>query len=98
MTAQFCLRDANTAADALGGNPVPAASTVAISTSAKGAAISVDNSPIPNTLAPTVHTITVSLSDCSTALTSPGVIDLAVQMPSTSGSGTKYSFSIGTVE
>jgi hypothetical protein len=98
MTAQFCLRDANMAADALGGNPVPAASTVAISTSAKGAAISVDNSPIPNTLAPTVHTITVSLSDCSTALTSPGVIDLAVQMPSTSGSGTKYSFSIGTVE
>jgi hypothetical protein len=98
QVAQFCLRDANALADALGGNPVPAASTVVVTTTAKGAAISVDNSPVPNTLSPTVHTIVVSLTDCGTALTSPGAIDLSVQMPATAGTGSKYTVSIGTVE
>ncbi len=97
-SAQICVRDANALADALGGNPVPSGSTVTVTTTAKGVSISVDNSPVPNTLSPTVHTIVASLTDCAIALTSPGVIDLSVQMPATSGAGTKYTRPIGTVE
>lgn len=91
----FCMRDSNTAADAMGGNPVPAGSTLSVSTKAQGASISVDNSPISSTVTgPTLHVLTVDLDDCSADLTAAGSVDLTVTMPA----GQKYTMNIGTIQ
>ena len=91
-----CIRDGNTAADALGGNPLPAGATLSASTLATGATVSIDNSPIASTLnSPTVHVITAKLSDCNTPITKGGEIDVTVKMPN---SGTSYTrTSIGAI-
>jgi hypothetical protein len=90
----FCMRDANASADALGGNPIPAASIVAIATNAQGAKVSVDNSPVPSTLAPTRHTVIAERSSCADPITAGGAVDLSVTMPA----GQKYTMSIGVLQ
>lgn len=90
----FCMRDSNSAADADGGNPVPAGATLAVTSKAQGAGVTVDNSPISATESgPTLHVVTVDLSDCSADLTAAGLIDLTVTMPA----GQKYTVSIGSI-
>jgi hypothetical protein len=97
VKVEFCLFDGNDKADVLGGNPVPSGATLAISTGASGASVSVSNTPVPgNNPTPTLHVITASLSDCTKPLTSPGALDFVVQMPGAVGS--KYQFDLGTVE
>ncbi len=93
-SVQFCMRDANTNADASGGNPVPAAATLVASTKAKGATVSVDMTPIPSTLRPTIHTLTAELSDCSKAVEASGPIDVTVKMPA----GQSYTYNVGSVQ
>lgn len=94
LSASFCLRDGNTGADGMGGNPVPAGATLALSTSAKGAKVSVDASPVTSVaLAPTAHVVTVELEDCSKALEAPGALDLTVKMPA----GQTYTYQIGNI-
>jgi hypothetical protein len=90
-----CVRDSNANADAMGGNPMPAGTSLVASTKATGASVSIDNTPVRGlTTAPTIHVITAELNTCSTAAT-PGVIDLQIQMP---GAGPTYKFSpIGTI-
>ncbi|MEO8296664.1 MAG: hypothetical protein ABI574_02550 [Burkholderiales bacterium] len=91
----LCLRDSNAAADTLGGNPIPAGATLSVSTNAKGATPSIDNSPIPSTTtAPTRHVVTVELDDCSQPLQSSGSLDLTVTMPA----GQKYTLPLGTIQ
>ncbi len=90
------LRDSNTVADALGGNPVPAGAVLSLSTKANGASVSIDGTPVSSlTTAPTRHVVTVELSDCGTPLVSGGALDLTIQMPN---SGPKYIIPIGTVQ
>jgi hypothetical protein len=91
-----CIRDGNAAADALGGNPLPAGATLSASTAATGATVSIDNSPIAsNLIGPTMHVITAQRSACATAATSGGLIDVTVTMPN---SGPKYTrTSIGDI-
>ncbi|WP_338414886.1 Ig-like domain-containing protein [uncultured Sphaerotilus sp.] len=96
----ICIRDSNTAADRVtsgtrwDGNPIPAVSTVTISSKAKGASVKVDNTPIPSTISPTMHRITVELDDCTKALESSGAVDLTVKMPE----GSTYTFDIGRIQ
>jgi len=90
-----CVRDGNANADGLGGNPVPAGTTLAASTKSTGATVSVDNTPVRGlTITPTVHVVTAELTSCGSAATS-GAIDLTIQMPS---SGPSYKFtSVGRI-
>ncbi|PXW97126.1 Ig-like protein group 1 [Sphaerotilus hippei] len=91
----ICIRDANIAADALGGNPIPAGATLTATTKAKGAAVSVDFTPIPSTVTgATAHRVTAELSDCSKALEASGPLDLEIKMPA----GQTYTFDIGMVQ
>lgn len=96
----ICIRDSNTAADRVtpgtrwDGNPIPAGSTVTISSKAKGASVKVDNTPIPSTISPTMHRVTVELDDCTKALESSGAVDLTVKMPE----GSTYTFDIGRIQ
>lgn len=91
----FCMRDANTDADALGGNSVPAGATLSLTTNAQGVNVSVDNSPIASTVtSPTLHIVTAELQDCSKALTAGGMVDLTVTMPA----GQKYTMQIGVIQ
>lgn len=95
MSTRFCMRDANTAADALGGNPVPANATLTLATKAKGGSASVDASPVTGTwTSPTTHTVTADLDDCTKPLEASGPIDLTVKMPN----GQSYKFDIGRLE
>lgn len=81
VTAQFCLRDGNTAADTLHGNPVVSGATLALSNSAGGATVTVDNTPVPAVVSgPTRHIVTAGRTTCATALTSPGNVDLTVTL------------------
>lgn len=90
------LRDSNTVADALGGNPIPAGAVLSLTTKANGASVSIDGSPVSGLATePTRHVVTVELSDCGTPLVSGGALDLTVQMPN---SGPKYIIPIGTVQ
>lgn len=83
----FCVRDATTAADALGGNPIASGSTVEVTTNATGASASVDNSPIPSTAsAPTMHVVTAQRSSCDTIPTAGGDVDISFTM-----GGTKFT-------
>lgn len=92
---QVCIRDGNTNADAIGGNPIASGSTLTVQTNAKGVDVKIDNSPISATaIAPTVHTISVSLSDCTKPLESPGALELKVTMPR----GTAYPVDVGAIK
>ena len=94
VAAPFCMRDANEAADALGGNAVPAGATLTVSTKAKGASVKVDGSPVTGVaLSPTSHLIVVELDDCSKDLESGGPVDLTVKMPA----GQTYTVQIGVI-
>lgn len=95
LTTQFCMRDANSAADALGGNPVPANTTLTISTKAKGGSATVYGSPVTGTwTSPTTHAVRADLDDCTKPLEASGAIDLTVKMPN----GQSYTFDIGRLE
>lgn len=95
LSTRFCMRDANTAADALGGNPVPANATLTLATKAKGGSVAVDASPVTGTwTSPTTHTVTGDLDDCTKPLEAGGPIDLTVKMPN----GQSYKFDIGRLE
>jgi hypothetical protein len=95
LSTRFCMRDANTAADALGGNPVPANATLTLATKAKGGSVAVDASPVTGTwTSPTTHTVTADLDDCTKPLEASGPIDLTVKMPN----GQSYKFDIGRLE
>lgn len=100
VRANLCIRDSNTAADNISdaskaGNPIPAGSIVSVSTSAKGAKVSVDNTPVSSTaIRPTAHTITAELDDCSTGITAAGAVDLTVRMPQ----GQTYTFQVGQIQ
>ncbi|MEX8493658.1 Ig-like domain-containing protein [Sphaerotilus sp.] len=95
LSARFCMRDANSAADALGGNPVPANATLTLATKAKGGSVSVDASPVTGTwTGPTTHTVTADLDDCTKPLEASGPIDLTVKMPN----GQTYKFDIGVLQ
>ncbi|MDZ7856677.1 Ig-like domain-containing protein [Sphaerotilus sp.] len=95
LSTRFCMRDANTAADALGGNPVPANATLTLATKAKGGSVAVDRSPVTGTwIGPTTHTVTADLDDCTKPLEASGPIDLTVKMPN----GQSYKFDIGVLE
>ncbi|MFZ5526967.1 MAG: hypothetical protein ACOZE7_09965 [Pseudomonadota bacterium] len=83
----FCVRDANTNADALGGNPIASGSIVEVATNASGGAVSVSNTPIPSTAAvPTLHVVTAQRSACDTPLTAGGSVDISFTM-----GGTKFT-------
>ena len=89
------MRDANSDADAFGGNPVPANATLTLSTKAKGGSVAVDASPVTGTWkGPTTHTVTADLDDCTKPLEASGPIDLTVKMPN----GQSYKFDIGRLE
>jgi Bacterial Ig-like domain (group 1) len=95
LSTRFCMRDANTAADALGGNPVPANATLTLATKAKGGTVSVDASPVTGIwTGPTTHTVTADLDDCTKPLEAGGPIDLTVKMPN----GQSYKFDIGVLQ
>lgn len=101
VQASFCLRDSNTAADAPaadgtpgGGNPVPAGAVLSVTTAAKGATVTVDNSPISGTVdRPTAHLLTAVLSDCTKDLEAAGIVDVTVKMPA----GQTYTFQVGQI-
>jgi hypothetical protein len=95
LSTRFCMRDANKAADTLGGNPVPANATLTLSTKAKGGSVSVDASPVTGIwTGPTTHTVTADLDDCTKPLEAGGPIDLTVKMPN----GQSYKFDIGVLQ
>ena len=95
LSTRFCMRDANSVADALGGNPVPANATLTLSTKAKGGSVAVDASPVTGTwTSPTTHTVTADLDDCTKPLEASGPIDLTVKMPN----GQSYKFDIGVLQ
>jgi len=95
LSTRFCMRDANSAADALGGNPVPANATLTLSTKAKGGSVAVDASPVTGTwISPTTHTVTADLDDCTKPLEASGPIDLTVKMPN----GQSYKFDMGVLQ
>jgi hypothetical protein len=78
---EFCVRDGNTAADALGGNPLPSGSTLAVKATITTVTVAVDNSPIPAVLGgPTRHVVTVTNPSAPTALTAGGNVDLSFTM------------------
>lgn len=94
-STRFCMRDANSDADAFGGNPVPANATLTLSTKAKGGSVAVDASPVTGTWkGPTTHTVTADLDDCTKPLEASGPIDLTVKMPN----GQSYKFDIGVLQ
>lgn len=100
VSAQICIRDANTNADqnadgVTGGNPIPSGASVSVSTLAQGANVVVDDTPIPGTAtSPTLHNITASRSSCGTPPSSGGPVDLTVKMPH----GQIYTFpGVGTI-
>lgn len=98
LTRAICIRDGNTNADAKGGNPIPAASTLTLTTTAVGATVSVDRSPVQSTNGPTLHVLTVERASCATALTAAGALDLSIKMPDpVDGTGATYKFAIGQV-
>jgi Bacterial Ig-like domain (group 1) len=81
QTLQFCIRDANAAADSQGGNPIASGSTLTVTTDAEGAAALIDNSPVPGALGgPTRHILTVKRAACGTPVTSSGSVALSVKM------------------
>ncbi|MEY2875732.1 MAG: hypothetical protein RLZZ373_3103, partial [Pseudomonadota bacterium] len=95
LSTRFCMRDANTAADALGGNPVPANATLTLATKAKGGSVAVDRSPVTGIwTGPTTHSVVADLDDCTKPLEAGGPIDLTVKMPN----GQSYKFDIGRME
>jgi hypothetical protein len=94
QSVRFCMRDGNSTADDLGGNPVPAGAVLTVATKAKSATALVDGTPVSSVAtSPTSHLVMVELSDCSTPLESGGPIDLTVKMPA----GQTYTVQIGTV-
>lgn len=95
VRAKFCMRDANAAADELGGNPIPSGATLSASTKAKGGTVAVDFTPIPgNVTSPTFHVLSADLSDCSKPLEASGPIDLTVKMPN----GQTYVLDLGILK
>jgi hypothetical protein len=95
MSRSFCMRDANSMADALGGNPVPANTTLTLSTKANGGSVAIDASPVTGIwTGPTTHTVTADLDDCTKPLEASGPIDLTVKMPN----GQSYKFDIGVLQ
>ncbi|WP_310460103.1 Ig-like domain-containing protein [Sphaerotilus sp.] len=95
LSTRFCMRDANAAADALGGNPVPANTALTLSTKAKGGTVEVDLSPVTGIFTgPTFHRIQANLDDCTKPLEAGGPIDLTVKMPN----GQSYKFDIGVLQ
>jgi hypothetical protein len=77
----FCVRDSNSSADVKGGNPLASGSTLAVSTDATGASVTIDQTPIPDIVsAPTRHLLTVKRSSCAQALSSSGTVSLTVRM------------------
>jgi hypothetical protein len=95
LSTRFCMRDANAAADALGGNPVPANTALTLSTKAKGGTVEVDLSPVTGIFTgPTFHRIQANLDDCTKPLEASGPIDLTVKMPN----GQSYKFDIGVLQ
>jgi hypothetical protein len=92
---QLCIRDSNVAADALGGNPIPAGAVLTLTTKANGAAAVIDQSPIPETISPTRHIVTADLSDCAKDLLAPGSLDLMIAMPK---GGATHHFTIGKIQ
>lgn len=94
QSVRLCLRDSNSAADSLGGNPVPGGTILTVATKAQSVTATVDGTPVSSVVtSATSHLITVELSDCSTGLTSPGALDLTVKMPG----GQTYTTQIGVV-
>lgn len=94
LSTFFCLRDSNVAADAMGGNPVPANATLTLSTKAKGGSVTVGGSPIPSTTSPTLHKVQADLDDCTKPLEAGGAIDLTVKMPN----GESHKLEFGALE
>ena len=99
-----CVRDGNGNADIpvpgipgefAGGNPVPVGTTLSVTTKAKDATVTIDQSPVTGLpRQPTVHAVTAELSDCAKPATA-GSVDLQIQMPN---AGPQYKFStIGTI-
>lgn len=74
----FCVRDGNTAADTLGGNPIMSGATLAVVESIDKVDASIDNSPIPAVVSgPTVHTVLISNTSLPLAtLPAGGKIDV----------------------
>lgn len=92
---KICIRDGNLAADNLGGNPIPSGSSLLVQTNAKGADVKIDGSPIPSgTTSPTMHTLSVGLSDCTKPLESSGAFEIKITMPK----GDVYSIDLGTIK
>jgi hypothetical protein len=81
----FCVRDGNTAADTLGGNPIMSGATLAVVESIDKVDASIDNSPIPAVVSgPTVHTVLISNTSLPLAtLPAGGKIDVKFTMGGT---------------
>lgn len=83
VSMSFCMRDSNTHADALGGNPVPAGTTLVATSKAKGGSVSVDQSPVGGQMTgPTFHKVVADLDDCTKPLEAAGPIDVTIRTPS----------------
>ncbi|MEY4906844.1 MAG: hypothetical protein RL260_562 [Pseudomonadota bacterium] len=92
---KICIRDGNSAADDLGGNPIPSGATLLVQTNAKGVDVKVDNPTIAsNVISPTMHTLSVSLSDCTKPLESSGALELKITMPKSEA----YQIDLGTIK
>lgn len=81
---KFCMRDANSNADAYGGNPLPSGASITAKPDMANASVSIDNSPIPNAVGgPTLHTLTVQNTSTSSpkAALAAGTVSIDVMMP-----------------
>lgn len=80
---EFCVRDGNTAGDAMGGVPIMSGSVLEAKSTIGTVTAAIDNSPVPAvTTGPTRHVVTVTNPNAPTALTAGGTIDLTFTMGS----------------
>lgn len=84
---EFCARDANTGADANGGNPIASGSALEAKATISTVTVAIDNSPTPAVSnGPTRHVVTIVNPAAPTALTAGGTVDVSFTM-----GGTKFT-------
>lgn len=76
----FCVRDGNTAADTLGGNPIMSGSTLAVDGTIVKVSASIENPTVPEAVnGPTLHTVVIS-NTSSPLATLPGSGSLDIKI------------------
>lgn len=78
---EFCVRDGNTAGDAMNGVPIMSGSIIEAKPTITTVTTAIDNSPVPAvTNGPTRHVVTVTNPSAPVALTTGGSVDLTFTM------------------